>query len=332
MWILLFLLSFLFAISALVGLVVGLIRPRWVRLRKRSQSLTVFVSLFFVAFLGVVLSSLQVAPPETLAESIETQPSPSQEALISVAKEDVSAVAESNGLDLVGIGGNINAFRAEYGKEKSVVSKTDSYLLGADFGPITANFNNGICLSLEEAKGGLNLTEDEALDITGLFLPPDAQVATPLYKGIYINDQLRDVDSYTLVQTYVSESLAEVQPEEGLEDWPPGSIKVSLIQDTSNPETIVLWSISTDQPEYEPSSTAETPSEPQPEPEPAVEPQPVIEPEPEPAASLPSCVNGDCNCSDFSSWQQAQDVLAAYPGDPHGLDRDNDGEACESLR
>jgi len=64
------------------------------------------------------------------------------------------------------------------------------------------------------------------------------------------------------------------------------------------------------------------------------EPEIVLEPEPqpEPTANLPACVNGDCNCSDFSSWAQAQDVLAAFPGDPHGLDRDNDGEACESLR
>ncbi|MEL7314909.1 MAG: excalibur calcium-binding domain-containing protein [Cyanobacteria bacterium J06559_3] len=28
----------------------------------------------------------------------------------------------------------------------------------------------------------------------------------------------------------------------------------------------------------------------------------------------------------------AQDVLNAYPGDPHRLDGDDDGEACESLR
>ncbi|MEM0979056.1 MAG: excalibur calcium-binding domain-containing protein [Cyanobacteria bacterium P01_H01_bin.58] len=48
--------------------------------------------------------------------------------------------------------------------------------------------------------------------------------------------------------------------------------------------------------------------------------------------NLPACVNSDCNCSDFSSWSKAQTVLNAFPGDPHGLDRDNDGEACESLR
>ena len=41
----------------------------------------------------------------------------------------------------------------------------------------------------------------------------------------------------------------------------------------------------------------------------------------------------DMNCSDFSSWREAQDFYErAGPGDPHGLDRDRDGIACESLR
>lgn len=47
--------------------------------------------------------------------------------------------------------------------------------------------------------------------------------------------------------------------------------------------------------------------------------------------NLPACVNTDCNCSDFSTQAQAQRVLLAYPGDPHRLDRDKDGIACESL-
>lgn len=47
---------------------------------------------------------------------------------------------------------------------------------------------------------------------------------------------------------------------------------------------------------------------------------------------LPACVNSDCNCSDFKTQAEAQRVLAAFPGDPHKLDRDGDGVACESLR
>lgn len=55
-------------------------------------------------------------------------------------------------------------------------------------------------------------------------------------------------------------------------------------------------------------------------------------PTPQPTqANLPDCVSSDCNCSDFNSQAEAQAVFNAFPGDPHGLDRDNDGIACESL-
>ena len=41
----------------------------------------------------------------------------------------------------------------------------------------------------------------------------------------------------------------------------------------------------------------------------------------------------DKDCADFSSWHEAQDFYrASGPGDPHGLDRDRDGVACEALR
>lgn len=67
--------------------------------------------------------------------------------------------------------------------------------------------------------------------------------------------------------------------------------------------------------------------EPEPEPEPESEPpeesdQPEIPP-------LPS--DGDYNCGDFDTQDQAQYVLENEPGDPHGLDADSDGVACESL-
>tara|TARA_R110002051_G_scaffold256524_1_gene315619 strand:- start:1239 stop:1445 length:207 start_codon:yes stop_codon:yes gene_type:complete len=42
---------------------------------------------------------------------------------------------------------------------------------------------------------------------------------------------------------------------------------------------------------------------------------------------------GDRDCSDFRSWQEAQAFYEANrPGDPHRLDADNDGIACETLR
>lgn len=39
----------------------------------------------------------------------------------------------------------------------------------------------------------------------------------------------------------------------------------------------------------------------------------------------------DLDCPDFSSWQEAQEVLDSDPDDPHGLDGDFDGVACEGL-
>lgn len=41
--------------------------------------------------------------------------------------------------------------------------------------------------------------------------------------------------------------------------------------------------------------------------------------------------DGDYNCGDFDTQEQAQHVLEDSSGDPHGLDRDDDGIACESL-
>jgi hypothetical protein len=43
----------------------------------------------------------------------------------------------------------------------------------------------------------------------------------------------------------------------------------------------------------------------------------------------------DKDCSDFSSWRQAQNFYKAHGGpkhDPHRLDADHDGIACEDLR
>lgn len=46
-----------------------------------------------------------------------------------------------------------------------------------------------------------------------------------------------------------------------------------------------------------------------------------------------SSTGSDRDCSDFSSQREAQQFYEAHqPGDPHGLDGDDDGRACESLR
>ncbi len=52
-------------------------------------------------------------------------------------------------------------------------------------------------------------------------------------------------------------------------------------------------------------------------------------PSPTQTANLPACVSSDCDCKDFATQAQAQQVLDAYSGDPFKLDRDEDGIACE---
>jgi micrococcal nuclease len=54
--------------------------------------------------------------------------------------------------------------------------------------------------------------------------------------------------------------------------------------------------------------------------------QPKAQPKQAPAAPA----GGDVDCSDFSSWEEAQSYL--LPGDPHKLDRDGDGSACDNLK
>ena len=47
-------------------------------------------------------------------------------------------------------------------------------------------------------------------------------------------------------------------------------------------------------------------------------------------SSLPPCVDDDCDCGDFLSQTLAQEVLETFAGDPYGLDRDDNGLACET--
>ena len=50
------------------------------------------------------------------------------------------------------------------------------------------------------------------------------------------------------------------------------------------------------------------------------------------AFAMPSLALADMDCKDFGSQEEAQSYFEANgPGDPDGLDRDNDGIACESL-
>ena len=52
-----------------------------------------------------------------------------------------------------------------------------------------------------------------------------------------------------------------------------------------------------------------------------------------PVAGSPTPVrdaSGDLDCADFTSQEAAQAAFDANPGDPHGLDRNNNGQACEN--
>jgi len=54
-------------------------------------------------------------------------------------------------------------------------------------------------------------------------------------------------------------------------------------------------------------------------------------PQPTKQSSGVICSYDAYNCSDFSTCSEAQAVYNACPGDPHGLDRDKDGTACDTL-
>src|SRR5690349_529314 len=47
--------------------------------------------------------------------------------------------------------------------------------------------------------------------------------------------------------------------------------------------------------------------------------------------TLPAAAQQDLDCADFAFQEDAQAVLIADPSDPHGLDPDHDGIACEAL-
>jgi excalibur calcium-binding domain-containing protein len=52
------------------------------------------------------------------------------------------------------------------------------------------------------------------------------------------------------------------------------------------------------------------------------------------ASAAPLASAGDKDCSDFNTWREAQKFYKRHGGpqrDPHRLDADHDGIACESL-
>ncbi len=49
------------------------------------------------------------------------------------------------------------------------------------------------------------------------------------------------------------------------------------------------------------------------------------------SGNLPECVKTRCHCKDFKTKAEALLVLKSFPGDPHKLDRNKDGIACQTL-
>ena len=69
------------------------------------------------------------------------------------------------------------------------------------------------------------------------------------------------------------------------------------------------------------------PAQPEAKQDPAPEPPPRAPPETTSNATR----QGDLDCSDFSTQEEVLAALEQDLSDPNGLDRDNDGKACESL-
>jgi outer membrane biosynthesis protein TonB len=78
----------------------------------------------------------------------------------------------------------------------------------------------------------------------------------------------------------------------------------------------------------EPEPKGPEPKEPEPKETPTPTPSPAPPPE-EPKQKAPALSTGDVDCGDFATQAEAQAYL--LPGDPHRLDEDGDGQACDSL-
>ncbi|MEQ8468690.1 excalibur calcium-binding domain-containing protein [Coleofasciculus sp. E2-BRE-01] len=95
----------------------------------------------------------------------------------------------------------------------------------------------------------------------------------------------------------------------------PGNPPVSPTEEAVNPMSLSESPVTSQQ-----DNAVESPS-----------PKPTETVSPNGEENLPGCVNWNCNCSDFTTQKEAQRVLDEFPDDPHGLDKNNDGVACESL-
>jgi hypothetical protein len=151
------------------------------------------------------------------------------------------------------MGSKIDVFRQQYGQEKSVVdSSTPGFILDANFGRIKVSFFENYAQVISNADERRGRIED-ALGFAKGFLPDDAVVVRALSQEL-ARDPSMDKFQSSLVETYYSQKLADVLPDDAYsfyegEKWQRGSIKISIITDASDSNIAAGWSLSTDPPE-----------------------------------------------------------------------------------
>lgn len=110
----------------------------------------------------------------------------------------------------------------------------------------------------------------------------------------------------------------------------------AMVENTSTPAP-TLTPIPTQTPEASSEATLKPTPTPKPTATPKPTPKPTVKPTPKPTAKpvTSSTSSGDRDCSDFSTQKEAQAFFIANGGpssDPHRLDADHDGIACESNK
>ena len=144
-------------------------------------------------------------------------------------------------------------------------------------------------------------------------------------------------DSETTTALYATFTSS---PTEGPADCPPNApsgpdcppfpspVPTATVVPTATPAPAITPAF---RPTPEPAPQPEQAAEPSPAPTPVSTPTPI--PAPEPTAQ-PEDPFVDRDCGDFASWQEAQAFYLSEgdpDDDPHGLDGDGDGVACQSL-
>lgn len=192
----------------------------------------------------------------------------------------------------------------------------------------------------------------------GIFSPKALQ---PLVRQIWTRGRIAAVFGGAALASFFGVGLTAPPIEPAVEELPliADEVEEEKIEETLNTESVVAEEKTKEEVKGETeapataistgSSTAntsqqtaeretESASEPELESKPGVtDTEPELEPEPESVAKTPacSCSANIYNCGDFSSHAAAQSVysccMAQVGYDVHDLDRDNDGDACESL-